>query len=217
MRKCISLSRLSGPHGHFPDPHISIRGMFDGNGEVNAWVAHLTGDKPCQGGAVDVVAGLPENHLGEIARREIVFRQVFRNLHIGYIYQMMQIRNGLSEATIHRSVVKLLRTVLLPSVVWFHIPNGELRDPVVAGKLKGMGVVAGLPDLCLMWTDKDTEQPVTGWIELKSEKGRLSDKQADMIGRIASLHHHFSVARSVQDVADLIARWDVPRRSAKLA
>lgn len=55
-----------------------------------------------------------------------------------------------------------------------HIPNGGTRDAVEGKHLKQQGVKAGIPDLCL---------PVARgayhglYIELKTEKGRVSDTQ----------------------------------------
>jgi len=57
----------------------------------------------------------------------------------------------------------------------FHVPNGGVRHPGTAARLKKLGVKPGVPDLCL---------PVArgGWhglfIEMKRQKGgRLSDDQ----------------------------------------
>ena len=56
----------------------------------------------------------------------------------------------------------------------YHIPNGGLRNVVVAVRLKKEGVKKGVPDLCL---------PVARagfhglYIEMKAGKGRLSDEQ----------------------------------------
>ena len=35
-------------------------------------------------------------------------------------------------------------------IVWFHVPNGEKRDPVTAGVLRLMGVRPGVADFILL-------------------------------------------------------------------
>ena len=59
-----------------------------------------------------------------------------------------------------------------PDLLIFHIPNGGWRDPRTAVKLKREGVVRGVPDL---YVPKHHL-----WIELKTEKGKLSPEQSAM-------------------------------------
>ena len=55
----------------------------------------------------------------------------------------------------------------------FAIPNGGKRDAVTGCHLKNEGVVAGIPDLCVL-----TSAGRVFWIELKTrEKGKLSAVQ----------------------------------------
>jgi len=65
---------------------------------------------------------------------------------------------------------------------WFHPPNGGLRNQIVAKKLKGQGVKAGIPDIMIY------EKPWAGQtcrglaIELKRLKGGVvSREQEDKI------------------------------------
>jgi hypothetical protein len=56
----------------------------------------------------------------------------------------------------------------------FAVPNGGLRDPVTAVKLRQEGVKAGVPDIML----PVARQGYHGlFIEMKNEKGRLSKAQ----------------------------------------
>lgn len=54
---------------------------------------------------------------------------------------------------------------------FFHVPNGGSRNKIEAGQLKASGVVAGIPDMVLVWRLKPYG------FEFKTPTGVLSDKQ----------------------------------------
>lgn len=53
----------------------------------------------------------------------------------------------------------------------FHVPNGGSRNKIEAVQLRAQGLIAGVPDLIVLWEGK-----MYG-IELKVEGGKLSDAQ----------------------------------------
>lgn len=53
----------------------------------------------------------------------------------------------------------------------FHVPNGEQRNKITGMQLKASGVIAGVPDLILLWSGK------AYGIEVKTPDGYLSPKQ----------------------------------------
>jgi len=55
--------------------------------------------------------------------------------------------------------------------LFFHCPNGGKRNAKEAAKLKGMGVLPGVPDLLLI------HNKTLYGIELKAEKGKVSEHQ----------------------------------------
>lgn len=61
----------------------------------------------------------------------------------------------------------------------YHIPNGGKRNAAEAAHLKRLGVKAGVPDLFL-------PVPLHGYhglyIEMKADKGRVSEKQSEWLG-----------------------------------
>lgn len=66
-----------------------------------------------------------------------------------------------------------------PCLKWLHhIPNGGSRDKREAVKLRRQGVKAGVSDLFLPFPTEDYHGL---YIEMKSNKGRLSEKQAEFI------------------------------------
>ena len=103
-----------------------------------------------------------------------------------------------SWARLHRRPVNML----------FHIPNGGSRNIVEAKNLKRAGVLAGVPDLFL---------PVSRmgyhgmWIEMKSEKGKLSQNQTDMIEFLESQGYRVVVAYSGLDAIAAIEDYMVSR------
>lgn len=83
----------------------------------------------------------------------------------------------------------------------FHVPNGGFRNIREAAKLKAIGVVAGVPDLLLV---------VNGSLvafELKTDIGRLSDKQklvhSAWIAQGVAVH----VVRSLEEFQQLIQTY----------
>ena len=66
-----------------------------------------------------------------------------------------------------------------PELRWlYHVPNGELREPATAAKLKAMGVRAGVPDLCLPVARKGYHGL---YIELKAGTSRPTKAQQGWI------------------------------------
>ena len=75
-----------------------------------------------------------------------------------------------SEHQIQCQLVSWFRREFAPVRI-FAIPNGGHRHKVVAAKLKAEGVTSGVPDLYI----PDWHL----WVEMKTEKGRLSEAQRD--------------------------------------
>lgn len=108
----------------------------------------------------------------------------------------------LTETALHMQVARYLRLALPSELVFFHVPNGELRDARTAGKLKAMGVLAGVPDFTIL-----LPQGRAGFIELKTARGALSDAQIDLRAKLVALNCGYQTCRSVDEVAETITRW----------
>ena len=78
------------------------------------------------------------------------------------------------EHVLHMATAKLLRDHILPEWIWWHTPNGELRDVRTAAKLKALGVRAGVPDIVLVSPCGSVR-----FLELKRPGETLSDAQED--------------------------------------
>ena len=77
-----------------------------------------------------------------------------------------------SELRLHIDAAEVLRRFCRPDWVWWHTPNGEIRDPRAAAKLKAMGVRPGVPDVLLVGPGG-----LLRCLELKASGGRLSEEQ----------------------------------------
>lgn len=87
----------------------------------------------------------------------------------------------------------------------FAIPNGDLRHPVVARRLRATGTKAGVPDIFL---------PVARhgyyglFIELKVGHNRLSEKQSEWICALRYQRYEVEICRNGWNAAaDIILRY----------
>lgn len=76
----------------------------------------------------------------------------------------------------------------------FAVPNGGQRDAREAANLKTQGVLAGIPDLGIMWPGGKMI-----WIEMKAADGRVSISQAGLHPHIRSLGFTLIVAYSAEE------------------
>jgi hypothetical protein len=110
------------------------------------------------------------------------------------------------EELLQRSVVELLALYAGRGLLAFaHVPNGEYRTPGVAGRLKAMGTIPGVPDL-LVWLPGS----MSFGIELKAGRGRLSADQVQWHSTLSSLGHRVYVCRSIDEVEAALRIESVP-------
>lgn len=86
----------------------------------------------------------------------------------------------------------------------FHIPNGEHRDAVTGARLKRAGVLAGVPDLCIPYANNDHTHL---YVEVKTSKGRPSDKQIAVIKELQEGGARVEIVRSVKEFIDLVEEY----------
>ena len=75
------------------------------------------------------------------------------------------------EDVIQRNVMLHLRSRPAPGVCAMHVPNGGWRSPIEGAIFKGLGVMAGAPDVLLLKHGR------AEFLELKAPGGRVSDAQ----------------------------------------
>lgn len=109
------------------------------------------------------------------------------------------------EQQIQRAVILHLRQRGAPGVFAFHIPNGGYRKPIEAAILKGMGVVAGTPDIFAIKGGHCFA------LELKTETGRLSDNQTAVLARLKDCGATCAVAFGLDAALAQLETWKLLR------
>lgn len=102
-------------------------------------------------------------------------------------------------------VVKALRYGC-PDCFVFHVPNGGRRSRFEGAIFKGMGTVAGVPDLVVLWKGG------AGFLELKYGKGSLSESQREIHARLTGLGYPVAVVRTIEEVEAALISWGAPNR-----
>jgi hypothetical protein len=119
-------------------------------------------------------------------------------------------RRKREEDQIQRSILAYLAQVLPQPYLCFHIPNGGYRAPAEARILKGLGVVAGVPDFCLLMPGGRAF-----FIEVKAEAGALEDSQEAITTLFIRMAQPYCVARSIDDVRKALTHWKIATKEAK--
>jgi VRR-NUC domain len=107
------------------------------------------------------------------------------------------------EDLIQKTVFQHIKQRGVEGLVALHVPNGGFRKPIEAAKLKGMGVVAGAPDV-LLWHDGKAFA-----LELKSPDGRLSEAQSEMLARLDRAGVFTCVAHGLDRAIAVLESWNL--------
>lgn len=112
-------------------------------------------------------------------------------------------RNRHPEDHLHVSIWKALRYCLAPEVVVWSTEN-RFNGMMEGSRRKARGVIAGCPDLAVHWHGR------VAYIELKAEKGRLSEAQRDLHGRLRRAGIETGVCRSLVEVLQFLRGQGCP-------
>jgi hypothetical protein len=112
------------------------------------------------------------------------------------------------EAREQAGIVEWVRTVA-PNLIVFHPANGGWRSKAEAARFRWLGVLAGIPDLCIVGRDG-----AVWFIEVKAEGGSLSEAQREMRDRLVAMRIPYIVARSIDDVRRAFSIWGLSTREA---
>jgi hypothetical protein len=115
------------------------------------------------------------------------------------------LQSTVGEDTIQLTLIAHFNMRRKPGVLFFHIPNGGLRNLLEAKKLKAMGVVAGMPDMGFL------SAGVTHYLELKTINGVLSAEQERMIAALRAAGAPAEVAFGLDAGVAQLERWGLIR------
>lgn len=86
----------------------------------------------------------------------------------------------------------------------FAVPNGEIRDIYTARKLKREGVIAGVADLILLVAKNGFNSLC---IEMKTEKGKQSEKQKVWQEKATSTGNKYIICHSFDEFRKEISNY----------
>ncbi len=105
------------------------------------------------------------------------------------------------EAEIQRAVCRHLTQRGVDGLVWFAVPNQGRREPRSAAILKGLGVKAGVSDLIFCYDGRFYA------LELKTEKGALSESQDKFVNDCLNVGAWVGVAYGLNDALKILDDW----------
>ena len=113
------------------------------------------------------------------------------------------------EAQLSAALMQYLESVK-PNCVYCSIPNGSRRGIIEAANLKRQGMIAGAADWVFTWDHG------SGWIELKTKKGRMTDSQTAFKNSCEKQGVSYQVCSSLEDCIQILTWWGlIPRRKQK--
>lgn len=113
-----------------------------------------------------------------------------------------------SEDEIQFEILDLLKVGLVDSAKVFHVPNGGHRHISVAKKMAALGVLPGVPDLCILVPDAPER---VFFLEVKKPNGQLSHDQKNFRDWCFSNGMMWGVARSRNEAESIIRDWRIVR------
>lgn len=115
------------------------------------------------------------------------------------------------EDDLQRSIVEYFRWSLPDDAVYFAVPNGGKRHAKEAARMVGLGVRAGIPDLCVIWRGQ------AYFVELKAARGVLSEHQRQMHRKLSYSGAPVMTCRTLACVEHSLREHGVPLRGSVAA
>lgn len=111
----------------------------------------------------------------------------------------------LPEQKIQRAVIQHLDARAPRGAIYWHNWSGGYRRPAEAAIMKALGVVPGLPDLMIVYDSKIYA------LELKTEDGRPSEAQLEMIARLNRAGAFCAVTYGLDAALRVLKAWKLLR------
>jgi hypothetical protein len=109
------------------------------------------------------------------------------------------------EQQLQRSVLTHLSRRGMPGLWWCHVPNGGARGAIEAAIFKSLGVIAGVPDLLLIYSGRIYA------LELKAGHGRLSPAQITTQQRMREARAVVGTATGIDEALAHLELWGLLR------
>jgi hypothetical protein len=107
------------------------------------------------------------------------------------------------ESLLQKGCVRWFR-LKYPDLLLFAIPNGGCRSGLEAAIMKGEGVLAGMPDLCLAVACKGYNGL---FIEMKSGKNKPTKRQQNIIEKLRSKGYKCEICYSFDQFKNIIDNY----------
>jgi VRR-NUC domain len=117
----------------------------------------------------------------------------------------------LSEAQLQAATASFLDIALPTDAIAHHSANEGKRGWVAQRSLKASGAKKGWPDVEIIWQGR------AYFIELKSEKGRVSPDQAKIHTRLWDAGAAVVICRTLEAVENALRSWAIPLRTSLMA
>jgi hypothetical protein len=105
------------------------------------------------------------------------------------------------EDQIQRAIFQHLRARKTPGTFAFHVPNGGKRRPIEAAIMKGLGVVAGTPDIIAI---RDGHAFA---MELKADDGRPTPKQIETMAAMDAAGASVALVKGLDAAIAQLEAW----------
>jgi hypothetical protein len=105
------------------------------------------------------------------------------------------------------ALVQRLRLQCRPGILYWHTPNGELRDRRLGAKLKAMGVLPGVADLQFQFPGAAPNL----FLELKARGRGLTDNQKAFRDCVQANGHIYEWTDSLDDAVRILRKYRVFR------
>jgi hypothetical protein len=111
------------------------------------------------------------------------------------------------EQQYQRAVIQHIAWRARPGVFAFHVPTGGWRSRVESAILKAIGTVAGVPDIICIFQGRVYA------LELKAERGRVTDVQRVVHERLREAGAHVAVAHGIDQALAQLEAWNLLRHN----
>lgn len=110
-----------------------------------------------------------------------------------------------TEDQVQRGILAYLANALPPEAFCTAVNPVPGKTPAAAGRSKALGMVAGVPDLLIVYDGRAL------FIEVKRPGGRLSEAQGRVHALLWKAGAAVAVCSSVEDVEHVVREWGIRR------